>query len=316
MRRVLPDAEIAVLRRPDSHDDVPAGIVRLDALDAACAFAPEAAVIASPAPFHVATATRLAETCAHLLIEKPISDRMDGLDALLATAAARRTVVQVGYCLRFDPSLAAAHAAVAEGRIGRVLTIRAEVGQYLPDWRPGSDYRTGVSARAALGGGALLELSHEIDLVRWFGGPVETVRARTARLGGLEMDAENCADLLLDHTNGVHSTVHLDMLQRKPVRHCRVVGTEGTVEWDGIAHAARLFRAGTGDGQMLSVMDGMTLDRMAEAQFRHFLDCIRTGAPPLVDGESGRATLAVALAARRSAAEGRVIRIPNPPETA
>ena len=316
VRRVLPDTEIAVLRRPQSHGDIPDGVVHFDSLDAACAFAPEAAVIASPAPFHVETATRLAETGAHLLIEKPIANHMDGVDALLTTAAARHVVVQVGYCLRFDPSLVAAHAAVASGGIGRVLKIRAEVGHYLPDWRPGADYRDGVSAQASLGGGVLLELSHEIDYVRWFGGEVETIRARTARLGELEMDAENCADLLLDHAGGVRSSVHLDMLQRRPTRHCRIVGTEGTVEWDGIAHAARLFRAGTGDWQTLSVMNDMTLDRMAEAQFRHFLDCIRTGARPLVDGESGRATLAVSLAARRAAAEGCTIRIHNAPETA
>ena len=48
--------------------------------------------------------------------------------------------------------------------------LSPEVGQYLPDWRPGTDYKSGVSAQKDLGGGALLELSHELDYLQWFFG--------------------------------------------------------------------------------------------------------------------------------------------------
>ena len=61
------------------------------------------------------------------------------LDELAELCAGQRLVVMVGYCLRFHPAVAALTQAARAGRIGRVLSLRAEVGQYLPDWRPGQD---------------------------------------------------------------------------------------------------------------------------------------------------------------------------------
>jgi len=104
-----------------------------------------------------------------------------------------------------------------------------------------------VSARAALGGGALLELSHEIDYVRWLAGEVTAVAAAVGRLGNLEIDVEDSADLMLTFASGARGTVHLDMLQRPATRTCRIVGSEGTLAWDGIRHQVRVHRPG-GDG--------------------------------------------------------------------
>ena len=80
------------------------------------------------------------------------------------------------YNLRFLPSLQAYRERIQFGVIGKVLSVRCEIGQYLPSWRPGSDYRQAVSASRALGGGALLELSHEIDYLRWIFGEVAWVQ--------------------------------------------------------------------------------------------------------------------------------------------
>ena len=61
--------------------------------------------------------------------------------------------------------------------VGKILSVRCEVGQFLPSWRPNIDYRESVSARKALGGGALLELSHEIDYLMWIFGDIDWVKA-------------------------------------------------------------------------------------------------------------------------------------------
>ncbi|HEC14314.1 MAG TPA: Gfo/Idh/MocA family oxidoreductase, partial [Rhodospirillales bacterium] len=168
-RELEPGMEIMALRRAGSACG---DVVVFTSLDEALNARPDAVIIANPAPLHVATAQAFVEAGKHVLIEKPLSDRLDGIDKLLASSRRRGTVLQVGYCLRFHPSLIAMKQAVAEGRIGRILSLRAEVGHYLPDWRPGSDYRSAVSARRDLGGGVLLELSHEIDLARWLAGEV------------------------------------------------------------------------------------------------------------------------------------------------
>ena len=114
------------------------------------------AVIASPAPFHLATGQALAEVGVHLLIEKPLSASLDGVTQLLETCQKLGTVLLTGYNLRFLPSLQRFRDLLDESVIGKVLSVRCEIGQDLRSWRPDSDYRQGVSARRDLGGGALL----------------------------------------------------------------------------------------------------------------------------------------------------------------
>ncbi|MDX9861963.1 MAG: Gfo/Idh/MocA family oxidoreductase [Rhodospirillales bacterium] len=309
VRAVLPDCRIVVLRRPGQPlpPDVGPKTKLVHDIEAAIAAGIDAAIIANPAPLHVATALPLARAGVPLLIEKPLAGAPEGVAPLLEACAAKGVPLQVGYCLRFDPSLRAVKDALVTETIGRVLSLHAEVGQHLADWRPGADYRQGVSARAALGGGALLELSHEIDYVRWLAGEVTAVAAAVGRLGDLEIDVEDSADLLLTFGSGARGTIHLDMLQRPATRICRIVGSAGTLTWDGIRHQARLHRPDT-DGWETLPAPASSRDDIFRNQFRHFLETIRTGRPPLVDGADAARTLAVIAAARRSAAEQRTIR--------
>lgn len=307
LRRLVPNVEVTALRREGSGAED--GIHVVHDLDTALATKPDAAVIANPAPFHIETAQVLAQAGVPLLIEKPLSDRLEGTADLIETCRKEGVTLQVGYCLRFEPSLLALKQALAEKRIGRVLHLKAEVGQYLPDWRPGTDYRNGVTARAELGGGVLLELSHEIDYLRWLAGEVTRVTASLGGIGDLETDVEDYADLLLDFEGGASGALHLDMLQRHPTRTCKVVGTTGTLLWDGIARETKLYRVEDGEGiwQVISGPSDEGADRMYEDQLRHFLECIETGTTPRVSGEDGRRVLELVEAARRSAREGKAV---------
>jgi predicted dehydrogenase len=179
---------------------------------------------------------------------------------------------------------------VVGGGIGRPLSLRAEAGQHLPTWRPGADYRVTVSARAELGGGAVLELSHELDYARWILGEAAAVSARAGRLSDLDIDVEDVAEIVVEFRSGALGSVHLDMVRQPAGRACRIIGTGGTVEWDVGEPSVRLFRSET-----------------YVEELRHFLRCVRTGEQPMVTGEDGRQALALALAAKESARLGRVI---------
>jgi len=138
VRAVLPEARITVLRRPGQPlpDDAGPTTELIHDVEAALAAGIDAAIIANPAPFHIATALPLARAGVPLLIEKPLAESPLGVGPLIEACATRRIPLQVGYCLRFDPSLLAVKDALEAGAIGRVLSLAAEVGQYLPDWRP------------------------------------------------------------------------------------------------------------------------------------------------------------------------------------
>jgi predicted dehydrogenase len=313
LRQVVPEAEVTVLRH-DRNAATPDDAAKLIhrtvyCLEDAIEERPDCAIIASPAPFHTAVATALAERGVHLLVEKPLSNRLDGVDRLVGTCRRNGCVLLVGYVLRHHPALLAAHEAICRGDVGRVLSLRAEVGQYLPDWRPGSDYRQTVSARKDLGGGALLELSHEIDYARWLAGEATSVFACASHASDLELDVEDLAEIVLRFTNGAIGSIHVDMLQACPTRICRVVGTEGTLVCDVIAAQLRLFDRQTKQWTDLLPQGATARNNLYLTEMRHFFDCIAGRAEPCVTGEDGKRTLQIALAAKDSAECGRVLEL-------
>jgi predicted dehydrogenase len=308
VRRLLPDADITVWRHanPTAVRKVPDEADRIVYdLEQALSTRPQIAIIASPAPFHVRTALELASAGIHLLIEKPLSDSLDGVDDLIHEAESKGVVLMVGYHLRFSPSLNCIRGAITDGAIGTVLSLRAEVGQFLPDWRPGTDYRSGVSARSEMGGGVILELSHELDYVRWLGGEIRSVQAETGHLAGLEIDVEDVAEIVVRFDSGAIGSIHLDMFQRIATRTCRVVGSEGSVEWDGLRGVARLFSATTGGWADLYGPSGAELNEMYLSEVGHFIQCAQDGGEIPVDGAGGRRIVELALAIKGSAELGQ-----------
>ena len=246
LRAALPSADIRLLRHSDCDLVIEHADGCFSRLEDAQGFAPELAVIASPAPFHVDTAHALAEGGAHLLVEKPVSDGTAGVAELIAMCADRGLVCQVGYNLRFLETLQAFRAELAAGRIGAVQAVRCEIGQYLPDWRPGADYRTTVSAQRALGGGVILELSHELDMLRWVFGEVDWISAWTGQQGALEIDVEDCAMIQMGFTGGPVAQLGMDFLRRDTTRTCTAIGETGSLRWDAGTGRVDHFDPGLG----------------------------------------------------------------------
>jgi predicted dehydrogenase len=275
----------------------------------ALAWQPDVAIVSTPASLHVPTALLLAHSGVHLFIEKPLSDMLKPVDELLALCHERGLALMVGYNFRFYGPLQTMRRALEEGEIGRVVSVRAEVGQYLPDWRPGVDYRQSVSARRDLGGGALLELSHELDYLRWLNGEVKAVSAQIAHLSDLDIDVEDTAEIILQFCNGSIGSIHLDMIQRPATRTCRIVGTEGTLTWDWSCHRVKLFSATTNKWTEPHLARSIDRNEMYVAELRHFLDCAKGDDTPNITGEDGRRVLEIALAARQSSEDQRVVEV-------
>lgn len=304
LRALQPDSRIAVLRQ---HTTVESGVIpegadcQFTTLEQALAFKPDAAIIAGPATTHLDTALPLAQAGVHLLIEKPLADRPDGLDVLVAQCKKHALVLMTGYNLRFLPSLLETKRLLESDTIGRVLAVRAEVGQYLPEWRPASDYRLTVSAQSALGGGALLELSHEFDYLYWLFGNPARVTARGGHYSQLEIDVEDLVEVTLEYQAPARLiNIHLDLVQRAPVRRCRFIGETGTLLWDGLTDRIECYKAETGKWETFDQFGCLDRNQMYLDELEHFLRCIEHGDTPLVDGVQGRDVLKIVHAARAS----------------
>lgn len=312
-RELLPHADIRVLRRA-STDVVPENANGcFFSLEEAIAFEPQAAVLANPASLHATVGQSLAQSGCHLLVEKPLTVDRASAKALTQACENGACLLQVGYNLRFSPSLLCFKNVLDAGAVGDIWSIRCEVGQYLPSWRPDTDYRCGVSAQRALGGGVLLELSHEIDYLRWLFGDVQWVSALLGRQSDLDVDVEDLVHLTLGFAphKGIQSiaSVNMDFIRRDPIRVCSVIGAYGTLRWDAIAGRVDLF---DGQAQAWEIIHSDHSERDAgyRAQWQAFLGCVCGNGAASPDGRDGLAVLEIIEAARQSdAAMGQRVQV-------
>ena len=262
-------------------------------------FRPDAVLVCTPPSFHLTQARQAIAAGAHVFVEKPLSHSMDGVKALLGEARASGRLLQVGYNLRFHPVLRKLKQIVEENTIGRILWTRAEVGQYLPDWRPWQDYRQSYTARRELGGGIILDASHELDYLLWFFGEPIEVLCMASTVSQLAVNVEDSASLLLRFSSGSHADLHVDFVQRLPSRSCKLVGEEGTAIWeDGDVASVRLLRPAM---QPETFCFDFEDNEMYVAELKQFLNCIETDQSPLVNAEQAAQVLEWALAARAAA---------------
>ncbi|MGM7672129.1 Gfo/Idh/MocA family protein [Microbacterium sp. A93] len=232
---VVPDAQF-IMQRPRSHaSDVAPEIAEfVDSPAEAIAQGIDIAIVASATSDHIAVLPELMAAQTPMYLEKPVVATAEELARVrdLVSKTQYRAPSMVGCNLRFLPSLEKTRAALQTGLIGTVARAQFEAGQWLPDWRPGRDYRTSYSAQSTLGGGVVLDLIHEIDAARWLLGDFDRVQADLGTRSGLEIDSEDTAGILLSRRGGPLAVISLDYVSRTVVRRYSFVGDDGTLTWD------------------------------------------------------------------------------------
>ena len=162
-------------------------------LNKALAQSPDVAFICNPTSHHVSSCLAVAEAGCDFIVEKPLSHLMDGIEKLLSICESKKLIGLVGYQLRFHPCYTLLKKLVTEGTIGSILSVHAEVGEYLPGFHKYEDYRQSYASRKDLGGGIVLSQIHEIDyLYDLFGMPSKVV-GLGGHLSDLEIDVEDVA---------------------------------------------------------------------------------------------------------------------------
>ena len=173
----------------------------------------------------------LENNIANIYLEKPISHSLNHIDEISGiTNQCKRLVV--GYDLHFDPGLMKIKKLLNGSQMGKLFSINAIVGQYLPDWRPNQDYLKGMSARIDKGGGVMLDLVHEFDYLKWLVGKPENIACFFQNNPNLAIETEDVADVLIHFEGNSSGTIHLDYHQKKLVRNCMITCEKGTIFWD------------------------------------------------------------------------------------
>jgi predicted dehydrogenase len=290
----------------------------------------EAIIIGTPHPQHAAPAIHAAEAGVHVLVEKPLAATLEDCDAMLAAAKKAGVLLGAISQRRFYEPVRRMKEAIDAGKIGRpalgVFTMYSwrEPAYYQSDpWRGKWDTE---------GGGVLVNQSpHQLDLLRWFMGPVAEVSGYWANVNHPGIEVDDTAVAVLRFQNGGLGAIVTSVAQ-KPGIHTKVHvhGTNGAsvgVETDrGATFIAGMTAIAEpplndlwtipGEEHLLPAFQAEDRARFAQIdatthyhalQIQDFLRAIREGRPPLVTGADGRAVVELFAAIYRSNREGRPV---------
>jgi predicted dehydrogenase len=271
-------------------------------LQAALGQHPDAVIVSNPTSKHLDVAIPAAAAGCHLLIEKPVSGSLDGLDLLEEKVSSMACKTLVGFQFRFHPVLRQIKEFLSEGSLGRVLSAQAHWGEYLPGWHPWEDYRGGYAARNDLGGGVVLTLCHPTDYLRWLIGEIDMVSAKVGKISDLEIAVEDNAEITLGFENGCVGHVHLDYYQQPADHWLEITTTQGHIRWNNASGVAEIFHTEHGWSR-LEPPSGFERNDLFLSEMRHFIEVIKGNEASLCDLSDGKKSLEIVLAVYRSSME-------------
>lgn len=309
VRELFPKINITVLRHNQCDENNMGVDSCVTTIEDAIARKPQVAIIANPATMHLEVAMQLAKNNIHLLIEKPIAISSQGVQELINLCEQKQLVLMTAYNLRFMPSLMELQKQLQKNKIGRIFSIKSEVGQNLPSWRPDQDYRKSVSAQKKLGGGVLSELSHEIDYISWIFGPIEWVKSHISKVSNLEVDVEDNANIILGFGGELDkefsATLNMDFIRQDITRMCTVIGDLGTLRWNGVLGTLHLYTEETHKWKLL--FSSLTeRDYTYKEEFKHFISSIESKKTTLISGTDGLNVILAIEAIHRSNSTGKI----------
>ena len=192
----------------------------------------DAVVVASPPTVHVGQAVEAIERGKAVLLEKPVCAGLD--DALRLLAKQRESPgvpVLLGYTYRWWQPLIDFRRKLNEEAVGKPLHAKFVMSAHLADWHPWERYQDFFMASKNLGGGALLDESHFVDLMLWFFGKPASVWSRVEKLSGLEIDTDDNVDIIAVYDSGLRVYIHLDLFGRPHEKYISVAGEGRTLQW-------------------------------------------------------------------------------------
>lgn len=275
----------------------------------------DAVIVANSTEQHIMVALQAARQGKALYIEKPLSTSLVGIEELAHINKSKGLVVESGFMLRSHPNLVWIKKYITDGMLGELMHFRASVGQWLPDWRPGTDHRTGYGAFREKGGGVIFDLIHELDLVRWLGGQVIDVIAMTRCVNQLEIETEAIAQVGLRLDSGALAQVHLDYVRPGYGRALEIVGSQGVLSWDYTKGTVLLESSDGSEHVVHSLPESFDRNAMFLRYMRHFLNRIAAPSIPALSSlQDGIDALRIALACHYAASERRSIHPDELPE--
>lgn len=260
----------------------------------------DVAVIATPAHLHVPIAVRLAELGIHLLIEKPLSLSMEGMDRLTEIVSEKSIAVAVGYTHRAHPANRGLKEEIDSGRLGKPLQITVSCGQHFPTHRPA--YREIYFTRHETGGGAIQDaITHMYNLGEWLVGPINQLVTDAAHLHLSDVTVEDTVHTMARHDE-VLGSYSLNLYQAPSEAMITVICENGTGRVD-YEHSRWSWMGKPDTPWHHQPVDVPERDWLYVEQATAFLESVEGQGQPFCPLDEGIQTLRVNLASLKSVEE-------------
>ena len=278
LRHLLPSLQIVLIRKPVYQDPLSVSLQAsiVETLDEAINHDIDGLIIATPSSQHADLVSRSLQAGIPTYIEKPVVANLTQHELLSSQLSSLEVPAPtlVGCNLRYLASLRLAQKLVADGALGNIVRATFECAQWLPDWRPSTNYKHSYSASPSLGGGVLLDLIHEFDSSFWFLGRQSLLSCHITRNSSLEIDTEHAAVSVLRSDQQTLITIGLDYVSRTPYRRYHLIGDSSSLLWDLSSKQLCLHsKQGTATILTSDPSDFDVTQTYLEAM-RHFIDLI------------------------------------------
>jgi predicted dehydrogenase len=268
IRSLRPDATIIALRSTELSDEI-SSIKNIYTIEEIKNIQPDFIIISNPTVLHAATIEKLVAYNIPLFIEKPALHDLQQAEHITTLLAAKNIKTYVACNLRFLDCLVYVKNSLVEKKMN-LNEVNIYAGSYLPDWRPGKNYRNIYSANKNMGGGVHLDLIHELDYVYWmFGKPLQ-VSSILRNNSTLKIDAIDYANYTCVYENFVTSII-LNYYRKEYKRTLELIFNDASWQVDLAQNSITLT-----DGTVLFKSD-QTIANTYLNQMLYFMDFIATG---------------------------------------
>jgi len=223
-------------------------------------------IISNPTAQHKETLSLLIQYQKPIFLEKPLHSSLD-IKPLVERINSLDTQTYVACNMRFLESIEYSKDLIKRHEMGQLNEVNVYSGSYLPDWRPGSDFRKSYSAYLGMGGGVHLDLIHELDYIYWMFGYPNKIHRHFKSQSSLEIEAIDYANYLLEY-EGFCVNIVLNYFRKDPKRTLEMVFDKGTIHVDLLANTVR------NDEEILFSTDKRTSDTYL-SQMQYFIGCVR-----------------------------------------
>lgn len=232
------------------------------------------AIISNPSNLHYSFIEILAKKDIPLFIEKPAVHSLENVEKLVDIIDDRKLVTYVACNLRFHPCIIFLKNKLDTHDL-RINELNVYCGSYLPDWRPGKDFRKIYSANASMGGGVHLDLFHELDYTTWLFGLPNKSRSILKSISSLEIDAIDYANFILEY-DSFTANIILNYYRRKPKREIEIVFENETWTVDIIKNEIK----NDADEYLLKASDFNAKETYV-FQLEYFINCLKEKQMPM-----------------------------------